>query len=167
MRSLIRFCFLSGLLVLASAIANAQVDYSTATLRGTVMDPQGAVVSGATVTVTNPSTGLTKSAKTGGAGAYRIPALPPGTYQVTIEAQGFSKEVAKGLELSVGQLLPYDVHLKVGSATETVEVSSDTVPLIQTDQTQQANTINQLQVDELPNISHNITQQVYTLPGVA
>lgn len=164
-----KFCFLSALLVVALGFlsAYAQVDYSTATLRGTVMDPQGAAISGATVTVTNTATGLTKTAKTTGDGAYRIPALPPGTYQVTIDAQGFSKEVAKGLELTVGQIQAYDAKLKVGSVSETVEVSSDAVPLIQTDQTQQANTINQLQVDELPNISHNITQQVYTLPGVA
>src|SRR5579864_8691489 len=168
MKSLIKFCFLCGLLVVLGLLsANAQVDYATATLRGTVLDPQGAVVSGATVTATNPASGLSKSAKTGGDGAYRIPALPPGTYQVTIDAPGFSKEVAKGVELTVGQIQVYDAHLKIGSASETIEVSSDSIPLIQTEQTQQANTINQLQVDELPNINHNITQQVYTLPGVS
>ena len=169
MKRLSKFCFLSGLLVVALGFltANAQVDYSTATLRGTVMDQQGAAISGATVTATNPATGLTKSAKSTGDGAYRIGALPPGSYQITFDAQGFSKEVAKGVELTVGQILAYDIKLKVGSVSETIEVSSDTVPLIQTEQTQQANTINQLQVDELPNINHNITQQVYTLPGVS
>jgi hypothetical protein len=169
MKNLSKFCFLSGLLVVAlgCVTAYAQVDYSTGTLRGTVMDQQGAAISGATVTASNPATGLSKSAKTTGDGAYRIPALPPGSYQITFDAQGFSKEVAKGVELTVGQILAYDIKLKVGSVSETIEVSSDTVPLIQTEQTQQANTINQLQVDELPNINHNITQQVYTLPGVA
>src|SRR5579864_6951854 len=168
MKSLIKFCFLCGLLVVLGLLsANAQVDYATATLRGTVLDPQGAVVSGATVTATNPASGLSKSAKTGGDGAYRIPALPPGTYQVTIDAPGFSKEISKGVELTVGQIQVYDAHLKIGSASETIEVSSDSIPLIQTEQTQQANTINQVQVDALPNINHNITQAVYTLPGVA
>ena len=168
MKRLSKFCFLTGLLVVAFGfLAYAQVDYSTATLRGTVMDQQGAAISGATVTVTNTATGLSKTTKSTGDGAYRIAALPPGTYQVTFDAQGFNKEVAKGVELTVGQIQAYDVKLKVGSVSETIEVSSDTVPLIQTEQTQQANTINQLQVDELPNIAHNITQQVYTLPGVA
>jgi hypothetical protein len=131
------------------------------------MDQQGAAISGANVTATNPATGLTKSAKSSGDGAYRIPALPPGTYQISFDAQGFSKEVAKGVELTVGQTMAYDIKLKVGSVSETIEVSSDSVPLIQTEQTQQANNINQLQVSELPNINHNITQAVYTLPGVA
>src|SRR5260370_42313228 len=130
--------------------AHAQVDYATATLRGTVMDPQGAVISGATVTVLNPSTGITKTVKSGSDGAYRVPALPPGTYQITIDARGFSREVVKGIELTVGQVQSYDLHLKIGAASETIEVNSDSVPLIQTDQTQQANTINQRQVTELP-----------------
>src|SRR5215475_14577315 len=169
MKKLSKFCFLSGLLVvtLAALSAYAQVDSSTATIRGTVMDQQGAAISGANVTATNPATGLTKTVKSSGDGAYRIPALPPGTYQITFDAQGFSKEVAKGVELTVGLTMAYDIKLKVGSVSETIEVSSDSVPLIQTEQTQQANTINQLQVQELPNINHNITQAVYTLPGVA
>lgn len=169
MKGLTKFCFLSALLVVWVGLlpASAQVDYSTATLRGTVVDPQGAVVSSANVTVSNPSTGTTKTVKTQGDGSYNIPALPPGTYQITVDAQGFAKDVAKAVELTVGQVLAYDFHLKVGAATETVEVSSDSVPVIQTEQTQQANTINALQVQELPNINHNITQAVYTLPGVA
>jgi len=168
MKELNKFYFLSVLLVVLMGLlsASAQVDYSTATLRGTVLDPQGAVVSGATVTVINPSTGITKTVKTGSDGSYRVAALPPGTYQITTDAVGFSKEVAKGIEVTVGQIMVYDAHLKVGSASETIEVNSDSVSLIQTEQSQQANTINQLQVTELPNISHNITQQIYTLPGV-
>src|SRR5579864_4224353 len=152
MKRLYKFCFLSGLLVVALSVgAFAQVDYSTATLRGTVLDPQGASISGATVTVTNNATGVSRTTKTGGDGAYHMATLQPGSYQITIDAQGFAKELAKGVVLSVGQVLNYDFHLKVGAASETVEVSADSVPLIQTDQTQQANTINQVQVDALPN----------------
>jgi hypothetical protein len=130
------------------------------------MDPNGAVVAGATVTATNASTGLARVAKTTADGAYRFAALPPGTYQITTEAQGFAKEVFKGLELTVGQSSTYDVHLKVGGASEVVEVSAENVPLIQTDQSQQANTINSIQVRELPNINRSFTNDVYTLPGV-
>src|SRR5215469_1123238 len=168
MKRLNRFCFLFGLLAILLAFLPvfAQVDTSTATLKGTVMDPQGAVISGATVTAVSPG-GISRETKSASDGRYQIPALPPGVYQVTVTAQGFAKEIAKGIELTVGQSQVYDIHLKVGSATETIEVSADTVPLIQTEQTQQANTINQLQVQELPNISHSITAQVYTLPGVA
>src|ERR1700746_3542979 len=100
----------------------SQVDYSTATLRGTVTDPNGAVIAGATVTATNSSTGISKVVKTGSDGAYRLSALPPRHYQATTVASGFSKESFKGLELTVGQSLTYDVHLKVGVASETIEV---------------------------------------------
>ena len=169
MKGFTRFCFFIGLCVVLAGLAPvyAQVDYSTATLRGTVTDPQGAVIPGATVTVTNPSTGITKTAKTLADGSYQVPALPPGTYNVTVEGTGFAKEVAKGIQVSVGQVFIYDAHMKIGSASEIIEVSTDNVPLIQTEQSQQANTINAAQVEELPNIAHNITQQVYTLPGVA
>ena len=169
MKRLNRFCFLSGLLAMLIAFlsASAQVDYSTATLKGTVLDPQGAVIAGATVTAVNTGTGVSREVKAASDGRYQIPALPPGTYQVTFTAQGFAKEIAKSIELTVGQSLVYDIHMKVGPATETVEVSADAVPLIQVEQTQQANTINNLQVTDLPNPGRNITNQVYTLPGVA
>src|SRR4029077_19463545 len=129
----------------------SQVDYSTATLRGTVADPNGAVIAGATVTATNSSTGISKEVKTSSDGSYRFSALPPGVYQVTTTATGFSKEVFKGLELTVGQSATYDVHLKVGVSNDVIEVTATDMPLIQTEQSQQANTINSLQVQELPN----------------
>src|SRR5215472_16437735 len=168
MKSVNKFCFLSGLLValLRFLPALAQVDYATATLKGTVTDPQGAVIVGATVTATSSTTGIAKSANSASDGRYQIPALTPGIYQITVEAKGFAKEVAKGVELTVGQSQVFDVHLKVGTPTEVVEVGADTVPLIQTEQVQQANTINQLQVTDLPNLTHSITAAVYTVPGV-
>ncbi len=145
----------------------AQVDSTTATLKGIVTDPTGAVISNATVTATNPSTGITKVGKSGSDGSYQIPALPPGSYQLTIEAPGFSREVVKALNLSVGQSAAFDIHLKVGTFSDVIEVTGESVPLIQTEQSQQANTVDQRQVEDLPNIGRNITQQVYTLPGVA
>ena len=162
--------FILALLVFAIFLTPTlfcQVDYSTATLRGTVMDQAGAVIAGATITATNTSTGISKVVKTGSDGAFRLSALPPGHYQVTTVATGFSKEVFKGLELTVGQSATYDVHLKVGVASEVVEVTGENVPLIQTEQSQQANTINSLQVQELPNLNRTFTNDVYTLPGVS
>jgi hypothetical protein len=150
-----------------SSSVYAQVDYSTATLRGTVTDPNGAVVASASVTATNTGTGISRVVKTGADGSYRFNALPPGTYQVTIVATGFSREVSKGLQLTVGQSASYDIHLKVGVTTETVEVNAEDVALIATDQTQQSNTINFLQVESLPNINRSFTQDVYTVPGVS
>src|SRR5262249_53921164 len=163
-------CYLlAGLLVILMGVvpACAQVDYSTATLKGTVADPQGAVVVGATVSATNSGTGVSKSATTDGEGRYQIAALPPGAYDISVEAKGFSKQIARNTQLSVGQSLIFDVRLKVGNAGETIEVRADDIPLIQVEQSQQANTINTTQVEFLPNIGRDFTRNVYTLPGVA
>src|SRR2546425_823309 len=155
------------LLVLLAALPGyAQVDYATATLKGTVLDPQGAAVGGATVTVTNLSTGISKTVKTGAEGTFQFSALHPGTYKVQAEAPGFEKTIASNLQLSVGQVVVNDVRLKVGAVTDVVEIEA-APPLIETERTQQANLINEQQVDDLPNITRSITQAVYTLPGVS
>lgn len=153
---------LAGLI--ASSPVSAQVDYSTATLKGTVLDPQQLLVAGANVTIRNPNTGFAKTLTTGADGLYRFPSLTPGTYQVQAEATGFAK-AAGTVTLSVGQIADFDFHLKVGSATAMVEVSGEMV-LVQVEQTQQANTISERSVSELPNITRNFTDSVFTLPGV-
>jgi hypothetical protein len=152
--------------LLMMGTAWGQVDYATASLRGTVTDPNGAVIAGATVTVTNSSTGIARTTKSAGDGSYRFPALAPGQYQIETEAHGFAKALVKSFDLTVGQSALYDAHLKVGAATEVVEVSAENIPLIQTDQSQQANTINLRQVEDLPNINRSFTYDVYTVPGV-
>src|SRR5712691_5121650 len=155
------------LLVLLAALPGyAQVDYATASLKGTVLDPQGAAVGGATVTVTNLSTGISRTVKTGAEGTFQFSALHPRTYKVQAEAPGFEKTIASNLQLSVGQVVINDVQLKVGAVTDVVEIEA-APPLIATEQTQQANTINENQVDLLPNLGRNITQAIYTLPGVS
>ncbi len=164
LRSLLIVALLA--MFVASVPVFAQVDYSTAVLRGTVIDPQGAVIPDAGVTAANQRTGVKKTAQTGPDGRYQISALPPGTYDISVTKQGFSREIAKGVQLSVGQVVVYDAHLKVGEATEAVEVSADSVPLIQVEQSQQANTIDQLQVELLPNLNRTFTYNVYTVPGV-
>jgi hypothetical protein len=143
----------------------AQTGYDTATLKGTIYDQQGATVASAKVTVKNAATGLSNAQKTDAYGTFRLPALSPGSYQMAVEAPGFSKAVAENVVLTVGATVTYDVHLKVGEVREVVEVT-DLPPLIDTEQTQQANTVDTRQVDNLPNINLNFTQAIYTLPGV-
>jgi hypothetical protein len=160
-----------GLLILLlvliwPASALGQVDVSTATLKGTVLDPNGAVVAGATITVTNPEKGISKTAKSGSDGVYQIPLLPPGSYDLQVDATGFSREVVRNLQLTIGQNLVFDINLRVGAVSTVVEVTAE-APLIQVEQTQQANTINALQVENLPNINRSMTAPVFTLPGVS
>ena len=159
-----------ALVMLAGVLAGtplllAQAGYNTATLKGTIYDQKGAAVAPATVTVKNLATGLSKEQVAATDGSYQIPALPPGTYQMTVQSPGFSKAVAENLVLTVGATVVYDIHLTVGGVHEVVEVT-DRTPLIETEQSQQANTVDTRQVDNLPNISMNFTQAIYTLPGV-
>lgn len=98
---------------------------TTGGIQGTVKDPQGAVVSGATVEVTSPALIGKKSLVTDQSGYYRFTNLPPGTYTVTTSASGFGVAKNDGIKLEVGALPTINVKLTLGQATETVEVSSE------------------------------------------
>jgi hypothetical protein len=171
MRRTVRLFFFSCLLAVPGMLgvfaAHAQVDYSTATLRGTVYDPQGAVVAGTQVSATNLNTGVTKNAIAGGDGTYQIPLLPPGTYEIVFQAQGFSKEIAKSVTLTVGESAVYDAHLKLGVTTEVVEVTGESAPIIQVEQTQQANTITQSLEENIPNVGRDYSLAIQYLPGIS
>src|SRR5215472_12055063 len=97
MRSIV--CLVAAALGLA-VVAGAQE--SRGTIQGTVKDQQGAVVAGATVTVTNTDTKTTVSLKSSEVGRYVAPLLPPGPYTVTVEASGFKKELHQGIDLLTG-----------------------------------------------------------------
>lgn len=111
-------------LVLASTLAFAQE--TTGGITGTVKDPQGAVVSGATVEVSGSAliTG-TRTAKSDNGGNYRFSNLPPGTYDISVTASGFGSAKQTGLKLDVGALPTVNFSLKVGAASEVIEVSGE------------------------------------------
>src|SRR5688572_17841672 len=93
---------LAATLILAvSGFAQSQA--TAADLRGTVTDPTGAVVSGATVHARNSGTGISRTVTTDGDGSYQIIGLPPGEYEITAEAASFKKSVLSGVRLTVGQ----------------------------------------------------------------
>lgn len=158
------FCFLIALLVPVTVYA--QVDVSTATLKGTIFDPNEAVIPGATVLATNIERGISQRATAGPDGTYQIPLLPPGVYRVEVEAEGFEKTVAQRVELTVGQAAIFDVHLQVGSVKSEVVVNEG-IALVEAEKTQQANTLATRQIGNLPNITRNFTDSVFTLPGVS
>ncbi len=163
-----RSAMAATLLALIAALClplGAQVDYSTATLKGTVVDPQELVVTGARISLRNPDTGWTKVLQTGADGGYRFASLPPGSYEIRVEARGFATVLAT-VSISVGENVNYDIGLRVGSTHESVEVA-EVVPLIQVEQTQQANTIGRRQIAELPNLSHLFTDSIFTATGVS
>jgi len=97
---------------------------TTGTLRGQVLDPTGAAVSGGQVTVNNESTQVSQTTTTSSAGTYNFPSVLPGTYSVTVDAKGFKKYVKKGVPVSANQDNVADANLDIGTASETVEVSA-------------------------------------------
>jgi hypothetical protein len=102
---------------------------STATLSGTVTDPNNAVVPGAHVTATNNGTGLKREATTSGSGTFTIPLLPPSTYTVLIENQGFTPAQINDVVLNVGDNVALNIQLKIGQVGATVDVKNE-APLI-------------------------------------
>jgi len=104
---------------------------TTSTIAGTVQDKQGLTVPGAKVTVKSTQLGIDRTVVTEGDGTYRIAALPPGFYDVTVSKDDFQTESFRGIEVTLNRTLVYDVTLQVGSTNQTVEVSS-TAPLLET-----------------------------------
>ncbi len=143
-----------------------QADVSTSALKGVITDQSGGVVAGATVKAVNTGQGTERTVTTDANGTYQLPFLPPGTYDVIVSAAGFETSIAKGVSLTVGQIAVLDLPVKVGVVGVQVFVTAEPA-LVETERTQQANTIQTRQIESLPNIGRNFFAYVYTLPGVA
>lgn len=144
-------CFLSAVsLSLLSASVFAQAQSAAADLRGTVTDPNGAVVANAAVTVRSNATSITRTTTTDEEGIFQFLSLPPGTYQLEVEAASFKKAVNPSLTLTVGQSAETTVVLEVGQVSDTVTVSGASAELVETARTSVATTIDQQRIENLP-----------------
>jgi len=154
---------LSLLLVNLSPSLRAQE--VTAGITGTITDPSGAPIPNAKVTATNTLQGVPYTTQTNGVGVYDLPRLPIGTYDVSVTAQGFSTAVQRGVVLQLDQRARLDLQLKVGTVSETVEVTA-AAPVLQTD-TMQVGTVitGRINVD-LPLASRNYIELTLLAPGV-
>lgn len=104
---------------------NVAAQQITVSIRGTVSDPSGAVVRGATVTARQTETGLTRTATSGRDGSYLLFELPVGHYTIEVAAQGFQKYLQEGISLNVNETPTVPVRLAVGASTERVQVMAD------------------------------------------
>jgi hypothetical protein len=147
MRTLKLFLLLSSAIILTSPLFGQGV--STGDLRVTVTDPQGQPVATASVSARNGAKGIERVASGNGEGQYSFLSLPPGSYVVTVNAQGFGKASAPDVVITVGGSLELPISLTLASTTETVEVSS-AAQAIETAQTSTTDTVNQRQIDNLP-----------------
>jgi outer membrane receptor protein involved in Fe transport len=152
-------------LLLALAPA-ASAQEGTAALRGTVLDPNGAAVPGAQVSIANQETGLNRrTSTTGEDGEYVFTSLTPGLYRVTVEAANFKRVVKEGLKLDVGETQEFKASLEVGGVGETVTVTADD-PIVQTTSKEIGGHIGQQELTELPSVNRNFIGFVGLVPGV-
>ncbi len=145
-----------------SAVGHAQYN---ASLQGTVLDPTGAVVPGATVTLTNKETNWVKTTTTDSRGIYTFNALPPSHFSMDVEAPGFKKKVLSDVLLVPEQSNSVNVTLALGQASQTVTVSSGS-PLLQTESASISGTITSNEVQHLPSFGRDVFQLSQLAPGV-
>lgn len=160
-------CSLLLLLTLVASAAMFQKAWGqevTASITGTITDPSGAAVPGATVTATSQEQGLTYTAVTNDSGLYRIAQLPVGTYALKVEKSGFALASHAAFVLTLNQVARVDVTMKVGQASETVEVTG-AAPVLETETTQVDTIMNAATNDNLPLASRNYVQLTLLAPG--
>ncbi len=143
-----------AILLLSASAAFGQT--SLATVTGTIVDPTGAVVANAPVSLKNTETGQVYSAASSDAGNYTVPQVPLGEYNLTVTVPGFKTYEHNKFQLSAGQTLREDIALQVGQSTESVTVSTE-ASLLQTESSQLAHNVTLSQLDNLPLLSVGAT----------
>jgi len=151
--------------VLAAASLAAQTFRGT--ILGTVTDTSGAVVSGAKIAVKNENTGLERSTQTSADGSYSVPELPVGTYTVTITQSGFQTAVTTGVLVDVAVERRVDAQLKTGQVSQTVEVSGELLPQVETTSDTLGSVFTTTAVKNIPVNGRDYQKLIYLTPGIA
>jgi hypothetical protein len=161
-----------GMMGLATALLSlafvgpAFAQVATGTITGTVTDPKGAAMAGVNVLVHNDDTGVDqRPVMTNNTGVYSMPLLQPGNYDVTASQTGFATVQRKGVTVEVGSTIRIDIEMPVASQQSLVTVTTE-APLVDTEKTEQSQTIGENLVTDLPVSSRNWQQFVLLTPGV-
>ncbi len=156
--------YLAGLIVVFILATGIVAQTATATLSGTVVDEAGAFVPGATVKISNTSTGFERTAQTDSEGYFNIPLLPPSTYVVTIERDGFSPVEVSNVVLNLGDRKGLRIKLKIGQRTDTVDVVAD--PVLVNETAAVRTVVDSELVKETPLNGRNIQTLISLAPGI-
>src|SRR3984885_14021957 len=158
---------LSGILIALAALFCAPAMHAqtvTGTITGTVTDPSGAVVAGASVLAHNTDTGVHSAVEMRGSSLYRIQFLPIGRYEVTVEAKGFDKETIPAFQLEVLQTVTFNVKLTVGASSTVVNVS-EAAPILNTNDATLGETITANTIQNFPLNGLNFSALTLYVPG--
>lgn len=158
-----RLLWVVCLLCVIPGLAAAQA--VTGTILGTVTDSSGGVVPGASVTLTNMATGVSRTVVTDSNGDYAAPSLHTGTYSVKTEIQGFKTVTMSDVAVGVDQRVRIDVKLEPGAVTEAVTIRAE-APLVQTSSSELGTTVNSDVIEELPLNGRNFVSLTRSVPGV-
>lgn|SRR5579859_556951 len=158
-----KMLFLVAMLFFA---VSARAQYR-ASIQGVVTDPQGAVVSGATLTLTNLDTNLALNATTDDNGVYNFVALPPGKFSLSVEKAGFKKKTLANVGIIPEQANALNIQLELGQATETVTVSGDSTPLMDTQTASLNGVVSENEIQHLPSFGRDVTKLTQLAPGLS
>ncbi|GAC1701077.1 MAG: hypothetical protein NVS9B4_03730 [Candidatus Acidiferrum sp.] len=161
-----RSIFLGFLAILLAFTPSVFAQKTSGTITGTVSDDTGAVVADASVTVTSPQTGATRTSQTNAEGSFSFPELNPGAYNISVTKQGFKKVQEKNIEVHVSDTINVSIKLPLGAVAETVVVEASAVR-VETQTGTVGNIVNGEQVRELPLNGRNFVQLTTMMPGVA
>src|SRR5690242_8076216 len=139
----------------------------TGSITGTVKDPSGAAVQGATVVVSSSDKGINREMQTNSSGDYNQSGLTPGTYDVIVTAEGFKKFQARAVKLDVAEKARVDVNLQVGAATTEVVVEGTNVAQVETQSSELAGTVTGKEITQLELNGRNFSSLVTLVPGVS
>ncbi len=149
---------------LALLVCSAHAQYR-ASIQGTVTDPQGAAVSGATVTLKNLETNQTQTATTETSGIFNFSGLGPSHYSMTVEKTGFKKKVLEDVTVIAEQANALNIQLEVGDLSQSIVVSAETAPLIDTETSNLSGTVTAQQMQALPSFGRDPFQLLELAPG--
>ena len=149
--------------LMTAHLASAQS--GTATLQGKVIDAQKMALPGANVTLANPATGFSRTIQSDTSGAFAFPSVPPGTYALTVEMQGFKTSVVDKVALQVDSTSELSIDLQIGSLSESVQVSAD-APVINTSDASIGNVMGGDTIRSLPLEGRNVAALLSLQPGV-
>jgi Carboxypeptidase regulatory-like domain/TonB dependent receptor len=164
MMSKLRFVLSSSLLVLFFSLAALA---QTGSIQGTVTDKSGAVVQDAQVTVRNLQTNATREVRTSGTGAYSIPNLTVGTYEITVQKEGFRAFKVGAAQLTVDQAMTANAELEPGAVSEEVQVQGNELPPVDLETAQVSNLVDSKQMQDLPLITRDPYSLVLLSPGTS